>query len=116
MAGDMGFRHRSVMKTMLFFNTLRGKDSTGVAVFDQDRNTVEIKKSVLPGYEFIQMSGIDALLSSNKGVWLGHGRAKTVGEVNRLNAHPFEVRDDEDAINSFGAHNGTLNNKFDIEK
>jgi predicted glutamine amidotransferase len=116
MAGDLGFDHRNMMKDLLYFNTLRGKDSTGVTAFNMTKNEVVTRKATIPGYEFIQMPFIDGLLTSCVGVWLGHGRAKTVGDVTRLNAHPFEVRDDEGYISMFGAHNGTLNNKHEIEK
>lgn len=116
MAGDLTFKHRDVMKTLLFFNTLRGKDSTGLAAYNMRRNTIETRKMTCPGYDFINMPWIDSLLTSVEGLWLGHGRHKTVGEVNRMNAHPFEVRTADDKISMVGAHNGTLSNKYDIQK
>jgi len=116
MAGDLTFKHKAVMKDLLFFNTLRGRDSTGVAAYDMGRNQVELKKVTVPGFEFIGLPFIDNLLSPMVGIWIGHGRARTVGDVSRLNAHPFEVRNDKGGIVLFGAHNGTLKNKHEIER
>jgi predicted glutamine amidotransferase len=116
MAGDFFSKHRMVMKDMLFFNTLRGKDSTGVSYYNQVKNEVVTRKLTVPGYEFVAMPWIDDVLGLSSGAWIGHGRAKTVGDVTRLNAHPFEVLDDEGNIGLIGAHNGTLHNKWDIEQ
>lgn len=116
MAGDMTVKHRDMYRNMLFFNSLRGMDSTGVTVLDVTQNKVVTRKSTIPGFEFIDQPGFDAFLGFPRGVWLGHGRARTVGNVSRLNAHPFEVRDDEDGVSMFGAHNGTLRNNWEIEK
>jgi hypothetical protein len=49
-------------------------------------------------------------------VWIGHNRYKTTGAVNRANAHPFEVLDENGDVLLVGAHNGTLDNKFEIER
>lgn len=116
MAGDLIWKHRHVMKTLLFFNTLRGKDSTGVAAWNIPKNEIETRKMTCPGFEFIQYPFIDNFLGLYRGVWLGHGRASTVGSVTKLNAHPFNVEDEDGCIGLFGAHNGTLKNKWDIEK
>lgn len=116
MAGGLSFKHRAVMKNLLFFNTLRGKDSTGVTAYDSGKNEIDTRKMTCPGYDFILQPWIDGLLHACDGVWLGHGRFKTVGDVSRLNAHPFSVLDENDLINLFGAHNGTLSNKHDIQK
>jgi predicted glutamine amidotransferase len=116
MAGDLGFRHKAVMKNLLFFNTLRGKDSTGLTAYDNRKNEIDTRKMTCPGYDFIAQPWIDGLLHLCEGVWLGHGRFKTVGEVSRLNAHPFSVTDNKDLISLFGAHNGTLTNKHEIVK
>jgi glucosamine 6-phosphate synthetase-like amidotransferase/phosphosugar isomerase protein len=114
MAGDLSFDLRKVMKELLFFNTLRGKDSTGVAAVARDRS-VTIKKLTVPGYEYIEYPFVDNMMKSTDQIWIGHNRFKTMGDVSRFNAHPFEVLDEEDKITLVGAHNGTLNNKFDIE-
>jgi predicted glutamine amidotransferase len=116
MMGDFTFRHRAVMKTMMFFNTLRGRDSTGLCVFKRVKREIDTRKLTIPGYEFVQMPWMDNMLCLDAGVWMAHGRARTVGEVTRLNAHPFEVIDDEGYISHIGAHNGTLSNKYDVEK
>lgn len=116
MAGDFSLKHRDMMKDLIFFNTLRGRDSTGLTYYNMRRNEVTTKKATCPGFEFIEQPWIDTTLGLQAGVWLAHGRHKTVGAVNRLNAHPFEVRNEKDNIELFGAHNGTLSTKYDIEK
>lgn len=116
MAGDLGIKERDVMKDLLFLNSLRGKDSTGVATVSR-RREVDLRKMTIPGYEFIDQGFINQLLTSTDQLWLGHGRFKTVGTVSKANAHPFWVYDKKkpDVIVLAGAHNGTLSNKWEIE-
>jgi predicted glutamine amidotransferase len=116
MAGDLAFKHKKVMKDLLFFNTLRGRDSTGVSRYDKNKQEVLTHKATVPGFEFIDLPFIDDLLKPCVGAWIGHGRWKTVGQINRMNAHPFEVREDDGTISFIGAHNGTLTNKWEIER
>jgi predicted glutamine amidotransferase len=118
LVGAVGFlehKHRAVMKDLLFLDTLRGRDSTGLAVVDRDRS-VKIRKLAMPGYEFIEYANVDKLMSHADQLWIGHNRFKTMGDATRANAHPFEVLDEKaNEILLIGAHNGTLNNKFEIE-
>jgi predicted glutamine amidotransferase len=116
MAGDLAFKHKKVMKDLLFFNTLRGRDSTGVSRYDKNKQEVLTHKATVPGFEFIDLPFIDDLLKPCVGAWIGHGRWKTVGSINRLNAHPFEVREEDGTISFIGAHNGTLTNQYNIER
>lgn len=116
MAGNLQFKHKKVMKDLLFFNTLRGRDSTGVSRYDKDKQEVLTHKATVPGFEFIELPFVDDLLKPCVGAWIGHGRWKTVGQINRLNAHPFEIREDDGTISFIGAHNGTLNNKWSLER
>ncbi len=115
MAGSFNLALRSVMKDLLFFDTLRGKDSTGLASVRRNRQ-VNLKKSTLPGYEFIDNPNMDQWLGVTDQLWMGHNRFKTVGDANRANAHPFMVLDEKGLISTIGAHNGTLRNKWEIEK
>ena len=115
MMGALDVKHRDVMKELLFLDTLRGMDSTGVASVRRDRK-VETRKMTVPGYDFINMAFIPSLMGFGDQLWLGHNRFKTRGLVNRLNAHPFEVVNDRGYIDLIGAHNGTLNNQDEIEK
>lgn len=116
MMGDFTFKHKDMMADLLYLDTLRGMDSTGVATF-RANGTLDYYKTTLPGYEYIQMNKYKDLLRLTDRVWLGHNRFKTVGMANRTNAHPFIVEDEEgEGWFLFGAHNGTLRNKNDIDK
>lgn len=114
MMGALEGKHRDVMNNLLFLDSLRGTDSTGVAAVDRQRK-VQLRKMTVPGYEFIQMGFINNLMGFGDQLWLGHNRFKTRGSVTRVNAHPFEVVDDEGYITTIGAHNGTLDNQWEIE-
>jgi predicted glutamine amidotransferase len=109
------FKHKNVMKDMLFLNALRGRDSTGLSCVSRDK-FVTTRKMTVPSYEFIEYPVVDKAMKFGDQVWMGHSRYKTTGEVNRQNAHPFEVLDDEGLILLVGAHNGTLNNKWAVEQ
>lgn len=94
----------------MFFNQLRGRDSTGM---------VNITKK--GGYEWIkEVGGLDALLNlETYAAWrsgvikegkfvFGHGRSATRGVVSTDNAHPFDVKKDEEDNRIVLVHNGTL--------
>lgn len=115
MAGTLSVKLRDVMKDLLFFDTLRGRDSTGVGVARRSRQVL-LKKSTVPGYEFIESPNFNDWLLATDQLWMGHNRFKTVGDANRANAHPFTVLDEDELITIMGAHNGTLRNKYEIEK
>lgn len=115
MAGFLEHKHKQVMKELLFLNTLRGKDSTGLTAIKRDR-TVVTRKMTVPGYEFIEHPSVEKTMLHGDQAWIGHGRYRTTGEVNKANAHPFEVCDENDEVLLVGTHNGTLQNKWDIER
>lgn len=115
MVGYLEHKHKAVMKDLLFLNTLRGRDSTGLTSIKRDR-TVLTRKMTVPGYEFIEHPVVDKAMCTGDQAWIGHGRFKTTGEINRFNAHPFEVLDDNDDVMLVGTHNGTLTNKYEIER
>lgn len=109
-------KHKAVMKDLLYLNALRGKDSTGLSVVTRDRQVIT-RKMTVPGYDFIEYPVVDKAMTHGDQIWMGHGRYKTYGEITKANAHPFEVLDAEtDEILLVGTHNGTLQNKFDIER
>jgi len=114
MVGFLEHKHKQAMKDLLFLNSLRGKDSTGLSVVKRDR-TVLTRKMTVPGYEFIEYPIVEKAMGHGDQLWIGHGRFKTYGDVSKANAHPFEVLDDEGNVFLVGAHNGTLDNKFTIE-
>jgi len=115
MMGDFAFAHKDAMGDLLFLDTLRGKDSTGVAAV-RPNGDVAWYKATMPGYEYIDLPGYKSLITCGDRVWLGHNRFSTVGKITKQNAHPFVVTDnDEDAWSLVGAHNGTLKNKYQID-
>lgn len=115
MAGFLEHKHKLAMKDLLFLNSLRGKDSTGLTAIKRDR-TVQTRKMTIPGYEFIDHPLVEKTFSHADQAWIGHGRYKTMGDVSRANAHPFEVLDENDDVYLVGTHNGTLQNKYELER
>lgn len=115
MAGFLEYKHRLAMKDLLFLDTLRGRDSTGLGVVSRDRQVL-IRKMTVPGSEFIEYPVVEKSMSYGDQVWIGHNRFKTTGDVSKANAHPFEIVDVDDTVILLGAHNGTLSNKWSIEQ
>lgn len=109
-SSNMLMRHKNAMAELLFFDTLRGKDSTGLAAIRSNYDTMTLKSTV-PGYEFVENPKFESHLKLNDWCWIGHNRWKTVGGATKSNAHPFEVLDDDGSCLLVGAHNGTLKNK-----
>lgn len=111
MAGDFDGKDKSMMKDLLFLDTLRGKDATGLGIVTRKRNLI-LRKSPIPGYEFVDSFGNTGKMEITDQLWLGHNRFKTVGENTRENAHPFFVFETEDVVSMMGAHNGTISNFY----
>jgi glucosamine 6-phosphate synthetase-like amidotransferase/phosphosugar isomerase protein len=100
---------RNMFRMMLFFDTIRGKDSTGVYRIGSDGESQTFKDAVT-AERFLDYKTTDKLLTMDAGVTalIGHNRAATVGEVNASNAHPFKVD------NITMVHNGTLVNEYEL--
>lgn len=84
-----------VFTQMLFLDTLRGWDSTGVFGVDRGCN-VKIVKDALHGADFISTENYRKFGSEmlTRGIMaIGHNRAATRGSVSDKNAHPFWVED-----------------------
>jgi predicted glutamine amidotransferase len=113
-AGFLEYKHKNAMKELLFLDTLRGKDSTGLAAVDRDRR-VSTRKFTVPGYEFIEYPAVERAMCHADQLWIGHNRFKTSGNISKANAHPFEVLDEDGDILLVGAHNGTLINKYELD-
>lgn len=113
-SSNMLQRHKDVLSTMLYFDTLRGKDATGVAALRHNADT-EVMKSTIPGHEFVEGPALDRFLRLNDFCWIGHNRFGTVGRNVKTNAHPFTVDDADGACLLVGAHNGTLRNKHVLD-
>jgi len=109
-SSNMLMKHKEVLSTLLYLDTFRGKDSTGVAAIRHNADTA-ILKSTVPGYEFIEGNRLDHHLRLNDFCWIGHNRFGTIGKNIKSNAHPFEILDEDGSVLLVGAHNGTLKNK-----
>lgn len=107
-------KHKQVLADMLYLDTWRGRDSTGVAAVRHNADTVTLKSTV-PGYEFVEGPALENHLKLNDFCWIGHNRFGTVGKNTKSNAHPFEVLDEDGTCLLVGAHNGTLKNRFDLD-
>jgi len=91
---------------MLFFDQLRGVDSTGILAVDKDDKCYLFKEIGTPdrlyakyGKDFTK-GCID--FAANKRALIGHNRWKTQGGVDVESAHPFDMG------RIIGAHNGTV--------
>lgn len=91
-------------ETALYVSTLRGEDSTGVALIDKNTHETSLYKSPVPGWAFVTTKQFTKAASvlDDACVAIMHNRAATVGHISYENAHPF--------INGpvTMAHNGTL--------
>lgn len=103
-------KHAEVLTSMLYVDTWRGKDSTGVAAIRRDQST-SVLKATVPGYEFVEGPRLSNFLRTSDICWIGHNRFGTVGGNIKSNAHPFQILDEDGACLVVGAHNGTLRNR-----
>jgi predicted glutamine amidotransferase len=106
-------KHKEVISNLLYLDTWRGPDATGVAAIRQNGDTV-VMKSTIPGFEFIQGPRLGEHLRINDFCWIGHNRFGTVGRNVKSNAHPFMILDEDGSCTLVGAHNGTLKNKHTL--
>jgi len=90
---------------MLFADTLRGEDSTGVIYVENDNAFGIIKEAVPAYYSCIKDDTAIKDMWSRGKAYIGHNRKKTVGANSDENSHPFVV-DGKFAM----VHNGTLHN------
>lgn len=104
-----GFNRQTedIFDQLLFANTLRGDDSTGIIAVERD-TTFHIAKDASPAWWFIDQYRKSKI---SKDMWtygkaiIGHNRKKTIGAVSDETAHPFVMNDDFAMV-----HNGTLYN------
>lgn len=102
MAGILNHKDEGVFKRLLIYDTLRGLDSTGVAVYRTD-DSVKVAKIASHPFDLFDSGKFkSAVIGSASKVFIGHNRSATTGKVNTINAHPFEFG------HIVGAHNGTL--------
>lgn len=105
-------QYRYALAELLFMDSLRGLDSTGIACIPKDRsNKPFVVKRAVPGYMFIDLPEYRRVTQAqaNPGIYIGHNRAATRGEVSDQNAHPF-VADHITLV-----HNGSINNMHALD-
>lgn len=98
----LAIKDEVVFKRLLFYDYLRGTDSTGMAAIRKNGAPVLAKIASHPLNLFDSVRFKSALSASSSYAFIGHNRAATRGAVTENNAHPFNVGD------IVGAHNGTL--------
>lgn len=103
-AGLLTTKEEKMVRIMLILDTVRGEDSTGVAIIPQNGEVVVAKELGNPFELFESRRYIAGMRKANR-VIIGHNRYATSGGVSRHTAHPFEF----DTL--VGCHNGTLTNK-----
>lgn len=107
-------------KELLFLDTVRGWDSTGVFGVTY-HNNVHIAKDAVTGGEFVRTQEYKNLHSDMlmTGIFMvGHNRAATRGTVKPENAHPFWVDDKIILVQNgtyFGNHQHHKNTEVDTE-
>lgn len=109
-SSDLTMKHKECLSYLLYLDTWRGRDSTGVAAIRHNADTQTLKSTV-PGYEFTEGPALHHHLHLNDFCWIGHNRAGTIGKNIKSNAHPFKILDRDGSCLLVGAHNGTLKNK-----
>ena len=94
-----------VVEQLLYIDALRGEDSTGVCLFENDGD-IRVIKEAQPADYFLRskewLSLRTAFVTRGKAI-LGHNRKATIGKTNDDNAHPFVIED-----RYVFMHNGTL--------
>lgn len=103
-------------KQMLFADTLRGKDSTGVFAINNIGN-VGIAKDSGSADKFIESDEykeLDKELYKDGWAVVGHNRKATRGEINDTNSHPFWVEDKLVLVHN-GSYNGSHKHLADVE-
>lgn len=101
-AGNIGKGDANVFTQLLYLSAFRGIDSTGIAVRSYDSREFRITKQLGAAFEFLDRMSVKSTINDANALMIGHCRSKTVGEVNKNNAQPFEFD------NVVGTHNGTL--------
>lgn len=115
-AKNMTKSHVKAFEMMLYLDTIRGWDSTGIAMISlpASRKNVDhvfAHKRAITGMEFLgtrAWNKIGNTAVQHGRVLMGHNRAATKGAVCDMNAHPFQHG------NITLMHNGSLNRWRDI--
>lgn len=97
--GALDKQERNVFQQLLFADTFRGYDSTGIFSLNY-QDIVRTFKKAVSAPDFLQFKQIDSMMYAR--ALVGHNRWATKGGVNNVNAHPFTHG------RITGVHNGTL--------
>lgn len=109
MAGNLTPQDEKAFHNLLVMDSVRGIDSTGVAVIHRGDADYHICKGVGDTYRLMDRKAYDKAFMGFHRCIIGHNRYATQGSVNDKNAHPYDF----DTL--IGAHNGTLTNKWQLE-
>lgn len=101
-AGEIDAKILKVFNDMMIFNTIRGRDSTGVASVSRGTNNFDLFKQTVHASVLQEFKGYDRVAAVGRKALIGHARSATVGTVSVGNAHPFVFS------KIVGAHNGTI--------
>jgi len=105
--GPLTFTEEKIFNQLLIMDSLRGTDSTGIAVVPRAGEVKVAKELGDPYLLFDTKRHTKAMTGSHRCI-IGHNRYATVGNVTNKNAHPFEF------TTLVGAHNGTLTSKWKL--
>lgn len=86
-------------------SSVRGRDSTGLAIINKDRR--DVYKTLMPSDKVVhtkEWADIVNCINGDTITLIGHTRYATTGTVSKRNAHPFHYGD------IIGAHNGCIYN------
>lgn len=113
-----GFSYKELeaFEAMLFLDTFRGWDSTGVFGVTHEKD-VHIAKGAVHGPDFLKSNEWKdqrSVMSMRGKFLVGHNRAATRGSVNDKNAHPFWV-DDKIVLVQNGTMRGGHKHHKDVE-
>lgn len=105
---------RTWFEKALYVDTMRGKDSTGIACIyhPDEEKEVLVHKKAMNGNDFLDLKSTDGILYNmdKMSAIIGHNRWATVGGVNAMTAHPFQHG------NITMVHNGTMDYWTGLDK
>lgn len=110
--GTFPFYTEKLFANLLWGDTVRGDDSTGVFGVTKSGHS-DILKGNTDGYLFTrtkQYEKFEKKIGCEYRIIVGHNRSATFGEVKAENAHPFREK------HIVLVHNGTINNKDQLNK
>jgi hypothetical protein len=106
--GPITGAEEKIFNNLLILDSVRGTDSTGVAVIPRN-GEVRVTKQIGDPFQLMDTKAYTRAFTGLHRSLIGHNRFATVGGVSRKTAHPFEF----DTL--VGVHNGTLNTKYRLE-